>query len=196
VLGRLNDEGIIAACEGDVFGAVSMLMLTEIAGQPATLMDMTNFDQKDETVLMWHCGPAPSCYAKEGYKLAVNYNGKAHTEGSLNCTGVTRDMVFRPGKATIGRIAGECDQMFIAGGSFINYDKPSYYGSRGWLGDLSFATEKINALDFANTVLASGFSHHYPLVWGSYEPVLMEISAWLCMQPMEKSGYKDWLQVK
>ena len=197
VLGGLNDEGIIAACEGDVFGAVSMLMLTEIAGQPATLMDMTNFDQKDETVLMWHCGPAPSCYAKDGYTLAVNYNGKAHTaDCPLNCCGVTREMIFKPGRATIGRMAGECDQMFIAGGSFIDYDKPSYHGSRGWLGNLSFACEKINALDLTNTVLACGFSHHYPLVWGDYEPVLMEIAAWLGMKAMEKCSYKDWLQIK
>ena len=193
----MNDEGIIVACEGDVFGAVSMLMLTEIAEQPATLMDMTNFDQNDETILMWHCGPVPSCYAKDWYKLGVNYNGKAHSaECPLSCTGVTRDMVFKPGKATIGRLAGECDQMFIAGGSFINYDKPSYFGSRGWLGDLSFACEKINTLDLTNTIMAYGFSHHYPLVWGDYEPVLMEISAWLGLKPMEKCAYKDWLQVR
>lgn len=197
VLGGLNDEGIIAACEGDVYGAISMLMLTEIAGQPATLMDMTNFDQKDETVLMWHCGPAPACYAKDGYMLGVNYNGKPHTaDCPLNCCGVTRDMVFKPGKITIGRIAGECDQMFIAGGGFVDYDKPSYFGSRGWLGNLSFAGDKIGALDLTNTIMAYGFAHHYPLVWGEYEPVLMEISAWLGLEPMEKCSYGDWLQIK
>jgi L-fucose isomerase-like protein len=197
VLGALNDEGIIASCEGDVFGAISMLMLSEIAAQPATLMDLSSFDQKDETVLMWHCGPAASCYAKDGYNLAVNYNGKAHTaDCPLNCTGVTRDMVLKAGKATIGRIAGECDRMFIAGGSFIDYEKPSYFGSRGWLGNLSIAEEKSNALDMVNTILAYGFAHHYPLVSGGYEAVLMEIAAWLRMAPMKKCVYKDWLQIK
>jgi L-fucose isomerase-like protein len=197
VIGELNDEGIIASCEGDVFGAVSMLMLSEIAEQPATLMDLTSFDRKDETVLMWHCGPAASCYAKDGYSLAVNYNGKAHTaDCPLNCCGVTRDMVLKPGKATIGRIAGECDQLFIAGGSFIDYEKPSYFGSRGWLGGLSIAGAKTDALDLVNTILAYGFSHHYPLVSGEYEPVLMEIAAWLGIGIMQKCPYRDWLQVK
>jgi len=197
VLGELNDEGIIASCEGDVFGAISMLMLSEIADKPATLMDLTNFDRNDQTILMWHCGPAASCYAKNGYSLSVNYNGKAHTaDQPLNCCGVTRDMVFKPGNVTIGRIAGECDSMFIAGGSFIDYDKPSYFGSRGWLGNLTFATEKINALDMVNTIMAHGFSHHYPLVLGDFEPVLIEIAAWLGMAVMERCEYKDWLQVR
>jgi L-fucose isomerase-like protein len=197
VMGRINDEGIIASCEGDVFGAISMLMLTEIAGMPATLMDMTNFDRTDDTVLMWHCGPAAACYAKGSYNLAVNYNGTAHTpEIPLNCTGVTRDMVFKPGKATIGRIAGECDELFVASGTFIDRDKPGYFGSRGWLGDLCFAGEKTNALELVNMILTTGFAHHYPLVYGDYEAVLMEIAAWLGLKPMEKCVYREWLQVQ
>jgi L-fucose isomerase-like protein len=105
-------------------------------------------------------------------------------------------MVFKPGRVTIGRIAGECDTVFIAGGSFIDYDKPSYFGSRGWLGDLSMAKEKTSALDMVNTIMAYGFAHHYPLVLGDYEPVLLEIAVWLDMAVMEKCPYHEWLQIK
>jgi L-fucose isomerase-like protein len=193
----LNDKGVSASCEGDVFGAISMLMLSEISGQPSMLMDMTNFDEKDNTVLMWHCGPAAACYAKDGYQLGVNYNGKAHTEQyPLNSCGVTRDMVFKPGDVTIGRIAGECDQLLVAGGSFIDEEKPSYFGSRGWLGKISLTCQPISALDMINTVLAYGLSHHYPIVTGEYQAVLIEIAAWLKMIPIEKCVYKPWLQIR
>jgi hypothetical protein len=58
------------------------------------------------------------------------------------------------------------------------------------------ACEPIGALDMINTILATGFAHHYPIVAGQYQPVLMEIAAWLKMKPMEKCAYKPWLQVK
>jgi L-fucose isomerase-like protein len=197
VVGMLNDDCIPTACEGDVYGAVSMLMLQEIAGQPSMLMDLSDFDVKDETVLMWHCGPAASNYAKEGYNLDVNYTGKLHTkECPLNCCGVTRDMVFKPGEVTIGRFAGECDQLFVAGGSFIEGNKHSHIGSRGWLGSIELANQPIGALDIINTILAYGFSHHYPIVSGKYQAVLIEIAAWLKMSLIEKCGYEPWLQIK
>jgi len=195
VVGQLNDEGVPTACEGDVPSAVSMLLLKNITRKDTTLMDMSSFDEKDDTVLLWHCGPAAKCFARNGYELGVNYSGKAHIKGQppVGC-GVTRDMVFKPMDATIGHIAGESDQLLVAGGHFIEQDKPSFCGSRGWLGNLSIAGEKLGARDFISTILDKGLSHHYPVAQGDVQNELMETACWLNMKVIEKTTYKPYLK--
>ncbi len=197
VVGQLNDDGVPTSCEGDPLSAVSMLMLREIAGEPTTLMDMSGFDTKDESVLLWHCGPAAACFAsKDGYSLGVNYSGKAHI-GGLCCTGCARDMVFAPGPITVGRLNAELDSLFVAGGELMDPDrKSSFAGSRGWVTDLRLAGEKVGTLDFVNTILSQGVSHHYPISRGDYQAELMEIAAWLKIGTCQKTPYRTWLQMK
>ena len=196
VVGRLNDDGIPTACEGDLPSAISMLLLQYLSDQPTMLMDMSAFDEKDETVLMWHCGPAASNFCRnDGYTLGVNYHGKAHTPGQApNCCGVTRDMVFKAQEVTMGRLAGEGDKLFIGGGTFIDYDKPSFFGSRGWLGKLEFAGEAISARDFTNTILVKKFQHHFPIAAGNLQNELFELAGWLNLDVVEKANYKPYLQ--
>lgn len=51
VLGMLNDDKLVAACEGDLMSAISMLALQEMSGESTTLMDFSAFDEEDESVL-------------------------------------------------------------------------------------------------------------------------------------------------
>lgn len=199
VIAQLNDEGIPAACEGDPLSAVSMLMLEEISGKPTMLMDMSAFDSSDESVLLWHCGPASKHFAcDKGYSLGVNYSGKAHIPGQgLACCGVARDMIFAPMQLTIGRLTPDLDKLFVAGGETMDPDaKPSFFGSRGWTGKLQLAGENISALDFVNTILSQGISHHYPVADGCWQSELMEICSWLKLASIEKTPYRTWLQMK
>jgi L-fucose isomerase-like protein len=170
VMAKLNDEGIASSCEGDIPSVVSMLLLEYIAKDSTTLTDLSDFDEKDETVLMWHCGPASKSFmGKEGYTLGVNYNALPHEPGKeLNSCGVIRDMVFKPQHATIARITGDCNKMFAAEGDFIDYEKKSFFGSRGWMGNLKLNREKISVRDFLNTILVQRFQHHYPIVGGDF----------------------------
>lgn len=197
VVAQLNDEGIIASCEGDVLSAVSMLMLSAASGEQTTLMDLSDFDTSDETVLLWHCGPASRRFMGEkAFTLGVNYHGLPHTEGEeLNCCGVVRDMVFAPQHITFGRLSGECDRILIAEGDFLGDVKPSFFGSRGWLGNLKLNQEKIRVIDFINTILTRNFEHHYPVAAGDLSDELFEIAAWLRLMPIEKVGYKNHLQI-
>ena len=107
---------------------------------------------------------------------------------------ITRDMVFDSGKATIARLTGEMDQMFLAAGVFQDGQKESYCGSRGWLGELTLNREPISALDFFNTVMVRGFQHHFPIVMGDYSEEVMEVMAWLNLKPVEKAAYQNYLQ--
>jgi L-fucose isomerase-like protein len=196
VVGQLNDDGVATACEGDGLSAVSMLTLQYIARDTAMLMDLSAFDEQDGTVLMWHCGPAASCFAgKGGYTLGGNYSGTPHQKGRPpSCCGVARDMVFGPGPVTVARLAGEVDRMFLAEGDFIQGPKKSFHGSRGWMGNLSLNREPIAVRDFVNTVLARKFSHHFPIVKGDWGREVMELRGWLGLAAVERMPYQDFLQ--
>ncbi len=197
VVAQLNDEGIIASCEGDVLSAVSMLMLSAASGEQTMLMDLSDFDTTDDTVLMWHCGPASRRFmGDKAFTLGVNYHGLPHTKGEeLNSCGVVRDMVFAPQHITVGRLSGECDRMLIAQGDFLGDVKPSFFGSRGWLGNLKLNQEEIRVIDFVNTVLVRNFEHHYPIAPGDLSDELFEIAAWMRLTPIEKVSHKNYLQI-
>lgn len=193
ILGKLNQNGIPAACEGDLPGAVSMLILKYISEQTTTLMDLIAFDEKDESVLLWHCGPTAECFANED-GVCMKYHVQNTEDGKGNPQGMINDLVFKPVIATVMRITGEWDKIFLADGRFLNNKKESYQGSRGWLGDLKLNREKINAVDFINTILVQGFQHHYPTVFGNITKELMEVAAWLDLKPVQAVGYEDYLQ--
>ncbi len=198
VVGELNDKGVVAGCEGDLTSTVSMLLLSYLADDITMLMDMSAIDTNDDSVQMWHCGPASKRFCqKNGYQYSLNYSGKDHKGADLDHalgTGIVRDMVFDAGKATTARLTGEMDSMFVATGRFLDSGKDTYCGSRGWLGELELNREPISALDFFNTVMVRGFQHHFPIVMGDYSEELMEVMSWLKLRPVRKVKYENYLQ--
>ncbi len=197
VVGEINDRGTVAACEGDLTSAVSMLLLKYIAQDDTMLMDLAAFDTADDSLLFWHCGPAGKRFCeRSGYRMGLNYSGSAHApdETEVSGTGVVRDMIFDPGKITIARLTGECDRLFLATGTIIGRDKPSFNGSRGWAEKLKINDVPVSALDFVNTVLIQRFQHHFPIVKGDYTKELEEVMAWLDLKKVKIVPYKDSMQ--
>lgn len=198
VVGELNDKGVVAGCEGDLTSTVSMLLLSYIANDITMLMDLSAIDTNDDSVQMWHCGPASRRFCrKNGYSYSLNYSGKDHKGADLDHavgTGVVRDMVFDEGVVTTARLTGEMDSMLVATGRFLDADKQTYNGSRGWMGELALNREPISALDFFNTLMVRGFQHHFPLVMGDWSEELMEVMSWLKLKPLTKVPYENYLQ--
>ena len=198
VVGEINDKGTVAGCEGDLTSTVSMLLLHYLSEDTTMLMDLSAMDTEDNSVMMWHCGPASKRFCqKSSYTYSLNYSGKDHGGADLDHavgTGVVRDMVFDQGKATIARLTGEMDTMFLASGTFLDGSKASYGGCRGWLGELELNREKISALDFFNTIMVKGFQHHFPIVMGDWTEEVMEVMAWLGLKQVDKVPYENYLQ--
>lgn len=193
IIGKLNQNGIPAACEGDLPGAVSMLMQKYIAEQPTTLMDLSGIDESNHSVLMWHCGPSPECYADaKGACLCVSRQPAG--EGKISQRGMVIDMVFMPQPVTFMRITGEWDRMFLLNGDVLENQKPSLDGSRGWVGNLRLNRRPIDVMDLVNTILVHGMQHHYPMIAGDIAEELLEAAAWLGIAPLEAIPYENYLQ--
>ncbi len=198
VVGEINDKGTPCGCEGDLTSTISQLLLSYIADDITMLMDLSAIDENDNSVLMWHCGPASKRFCeKKGYTYSLNYSGKDHEGRDLDHavgTGVVRDMVFDDDVYTVARLTGESNKMFLASGTMQDGSKASYNGSRGWLGDLHLNGKPITALDFFNTIMVHGFQHHFPMVKGNYTEEVMEVMAWLGLEGLEAVPYENYLQ--
>ena len=199
VVGEINDKGVVCGCEGDLTSTISMLLLHYIADDITMLMDLSAMDTEDNSVMMWHCGPAAKRFCeKKGYTYSLNYSGKDHEGRDLDHavgTGITRDMVFDDDKYTIARLTGgDLEKMFVASGVMQDGSKDDYCGSRGWLGNLELNRKPIGALDFFNTVMVQGFQHHFPMVKGDFTEEVMEVMAWLGLKGVDAVPYENYLQ--
>ncbi len=196
-IGMLNDDKIVAACEGDLMSAISMVALQEMSDESTTLMDFSAFDEEDDSIMLWHCGPASKKFCeKNGYKISHNFSGMAHEQGLVNGTGIVRDMEFDPGAASVFRFSGDMESYINVTGDFIGNTKVSNCGSRGWFKNLKLNGKPIGALDFTNTILAGGFEHHYPVAWGNWSDEIAEMNKWLGIKPVTKISYENYLQDK
>ncbi|NSW89681.1 MAG: hypothetical protein HPY74_03180 [Firmicutes bacterium] len=196
IIGRLLDKGYIAACEGDVDSAISMMFLHGLTDDMPMLMDLSKLDFDTESVLMWHCGSAPSRFAdSRGMCLAGHYKPGSRIAGADNVkVGTIGDMYYKSQSATIARLTWEYERMLVLSGEFIEKQDRSYDGSRGWIGNLKMNGKPIALKDLVNTLMLQRFQHHYPIVGGSVENELMEVMAWLDIKPLPVTEYREYLQ--
>jgi L-fucose isomerase-like protein len=197
-IARLNDSGIVTACEGDVYSALSMLILKYAAQYAPILMDLSDFDFEDETMLLWHCGVGSKYYAANAeLRLEQHYNPGPQIPGKgwLTMAPVTA-MKFAPGAATVMRLTKEGSAMLLLSGEFVTASKLSHDGSRGWFGNMELNGEPINLKDLMNTIIVHKFQHHYPLVKGCFVAELLEFAAWLGIKPLAKIPYRNYLQLE
>jgi hypothetical protein len=76
----------------------------------------------------------------------------------------------------------------------IDNAKPGYVGSRGWMSDIRLSDEDIDVPDLVETIMASNYQHHYPLIYGEYAPASMELAAWLGIRLIQRRNYRAYLQ--
>ncbi len=190
----LNSDGIAAGCEADIMGTISMLVLQKITREPVALMDLAKFDEKDESLLLWHCGSAPFEMANERGVICEKHYFADYAESVKNCGPIT-DLIFKKGDVTVFRLSGEGDKFYYVTGKFFDPDKKSFCGSRGWVNQLKFYEEPIKAWDLANTFLNNGLPHHFPMVMQNVGTYLEEFAYWAELKKVRRYDYRDFLYV-
>jgi len=185
-IGRLNQNGIAASCEGDIPGVLSMLLLNYLNQDCSTLMDLVKLDTQDNSLLMWHCGPTAECWADE--------KGVSYCPHYVDKVGIINDLTFKAQSVTIMRVTDDGSRIFLARGNILKEKKKNFDGSRGWIGNLRILEKKASTLDFVNTIMVNRFEHHYPIASGNLYEQLMEACAWLSLEPIEIVAYQNYLQ--
>jgi len=163
VLGRLTDQGLVSACESDVYGALTMLMQhwATLGESVPHFVDWTiKHPEKEDLVLMWHCGNAPPSLACAGCKIAVRYHSILYRRIGKDKSQGTGEFRLKPGPVTINRLVeydGEF-KMLTVKGEIVEEDLYTR-GSYSWV--------RIKGLDEVyKTLVNEGFIHHASMVHG------------------------------
>lgn len=155
VLGLLNDNHIAAACEADIYGAVTMYIGMELSDQPVFFGDPVSLNESENSVTYWHCGTAACSLAREdlGPETGVHPNRKIGPTMEFGCKPCEEVTVFRVGRKPDGSF-----RFFIAQGEAL--DKPKqFYGT-----SVVVKTEK-NAKQLVENSVLEGWEPHFAVIY-------------------------------
>ena len=122
MLSLLNDEGVAAACEADVYGALSMWIGMRLSGQPVFFGDPVSLDEGENTLTFWHCGAAACSLARRdtGAAVGVHPNRRIGPAMDFGCEAFPEATIFRVGREPDGFF-----RFFLAEGEAL--DKPKQF---------------------------------------------------------------------
>lgn len=114
-LALLNDEGIVAGCEGDGPAAFSMLLFRRMTGRSSFMCNPSSIDRKTREIVLAHCTIAPS--------LCGNIFLRSHFESGLS-VGIQGELPLGP--ITLFKCGGESlDRFFVSEGELLaNLNEP------------------------------------------------------------------------
>ena len=162
VLSMLNDDGTAAACEADVYGALSMWTGMKLSSAPVFFGDPVSLNEEENTLTFWHCGTAACTLARKdtGAVVGVHPNRKIGPAMDFGCEAFPEATIFR-----IGREPDGSYRFFILEGEAL--DKPKQFtGTSIVIKTTASVREAVE-----NSVL-EGFEPHFVVMKGHHAETL------------------------
>ena len=162
VLSLLNDDGVAAACEADIYGALSMWVGMQLSGEPVFFGDPVSLDEGENSITFWHCGAAACTLARKdtGAEIGVHPNRKIGPAMNCGCEAFPEATVFRIGREPDGSF-----RFFITEGEAL--DKP-----RQFIGtSIVIRTDSDSRAVVEQSVL-DGFEPHFVVLKGRHARTL------------------------
>ena len=164
-MAMMNQEMIPCACEADVYGTISTLMLQGLNDAPAFMTDMVDFNPKDNSAVFWHCGLAPLSMAdKEGpIRATIHSNRKLP---------LLNEFSLKPGRITIARLSQSKNIVRLVIGSGEMIRAPMSFS--GTSGVVRFDRPVEEVLE---TIIMEGLEHHVSMAYGDCSEGLKKLAA-------------------
>jgi hypothetical protein len=156
----MGEARVPCACEADVYGALTTLLLQKIADAPAFLTDLVDLDAADDTGVVWHCGQAPVSMADPDAVARATI----HTNRKMP---LLYEFPLRPGRVTFFRISQARGRpvAIIGGGEMLK--RPMAF--TGTSGVVRFDTP---ARDLLDRIMGAALEHHMALAYGDHRDAL------------------------
>ena len=184
-----HHDGVPAAAEGDVGGALSMIATRAASGRPAMLLDVNDLDDEHDALLTWHCGGSPLAIADATGPRWTPHTTLAHEDGTA--MGAVADLTFAPGPVTLLRVGRDGRRWLVVEGEVIESPHPGFDGSRGWIARFRDRDGPLRARDVAETLIAGGVEHHLALVPGHHAAALRTAAGWLGARLVPRIEHHD-----
>ena len=155
VLSFLNDNGIVASCETDMGGAISMFIGSELTGGATYFGDPVAIDESCNGIVFWHCGAgAPSlARCKEGAKLGVHCNRKI---------GPTMEFGLKDGQVTVFRLGKSPEGLRMMAMRGESLDEPQKF----WGTSLTFKPTTGTPKEKVAALVGDGWEPHFVAAYG------------------------------
>ena len=154
-LALLNDEGIIAGCEGDLQSIFTMLAAKVLTGKPTFMANPSMINTRTNEIILAHCtiGIAQT----EQFIIRNHFE----TESGIGIQGILPN-----GDVTIVKCGGEClDEYYLGTGTLI--ENTNYI-------NMCRTQVRIKMNPSAEYFLKNPLGNHHILLHGNYEQMLDE----------------------
>lgn len=156
----LGEARVPCACEADVYGALTQLLMQAAAEAPVFLVDLVDMDVADNTGVVWHCGQAPLSMCDGDVEPAATI----HTNRKMP---LLYEFPLKAGAVTLARIsqAKGAPKLILARAEMLKRDM----AFTGTSGVLRFERDAGAVL---GDVIGSGLEHHMGLIYGDHRATL------------------------
>ena len=162
VLSMLNDDGVAAACEADLYGALSMWIGMKLSAQPVFFGDPVSLDESENSLTFWHCGMAACSLARKdtGAVVGAHPNRKIGPAMDFGCEAFPTATVFRVGRKPDGRF-----RFFLAEGEIL--DKPKQFTGTSVVVKTDHPVRRL-----VDESVQAGFEPHFAVLRGRHSKEL------------------------
>lgn len=157
--GRMNAEGIMASCECDVNGALTLMLEYAISQSTPWLADLVNYIEEKDALLFWHCGNGPFNLSSKKPEIERVFEGLAEIS------------LLKSGQATVCRLNS------IRGKYTLHAGVGEVIGSELYLkgSNLTIKMDGGN-MKFIESLMFNGIPHHNGIVYGNVLPEIAEFA--------------------
>jgi L-fucose isomerase-like protein len=164
----LTEEGLPVACETDIHGAITSIMV-QAAGMGATPSFFVDWSvrhpENDNGELLQHCGPWPISLAKKRAKLDRPFAFPDHCPGSVVAE-------IKGGEVSLFRFDGDGGEYGMLMGTAKGIDGPATQGTYLWV-------EVPNWQRVESMIVRGPYVHHATGIHGNLLPVIFEALTYL-----------------
>ena len=169
----LADQMLPCACESDVLGAVTQLILQKASGSPVFLFDIVDADFSDDSIVFWHCGQAPMSMRDPGFEAQAT----VHSNRKLP---LLFQFPLKPGVITILRLSKSEEGLILVLAKAEMLRRPLAYS--GTAGVVRFDR---NASSVIADIIGTGLEHHFALTYGDFRLQLHGVAHALGIKVLE-----------
>ncbi len=164
-MAMLTEDGVPSVCEADLYGAITALILGDVAGTDPFIADLVDADMNDDTSVVWHCGIASPRLADPAERpIGITHQNRHRA--------LANQFALRPGRVTVARLSQSSNQVAMVLGSGELLSRPRPF--QGTCGVLRW-DRPIDAV--LSTVFEHGLEHHLGIVYGDHRSALEALAA-------------------